>query len=34
MIGGVFWGQGIYYSPSKNQTHILMTDEYEQVIEK
>lgn len=34
MIGGVFWGQGIYYSPLKNQTHILWTNEYENSIEK
>lgn len=34
MLGGVFWGRGIYYSPSKNFTHILATDENEQSVER
>lgn len=34
MLGGIFWGRGIYYSPLRNQTHILSTDEHEQLVEK
>jgi len=33
-MGGVFWGLGVYYSPSKNITNILKTTENEQVIER
>ncbi len=34
MMGGVFWGKGVYYSPTKNLTHILSTDEQEQHVER
>lgn len=34
MIGGVFWANGLYYSPSKNSTTLLVTDEYEQHIQE
>jgi hypothetical protein len=33
MIGGVFWQRGLYYSPFKNMTTVLMTNEYEQQIQ-
>jgi hypothetical protein len=34
MLGGVFWGRGVYYSPARNQTHILFTDVQEQMVER
>lgn len=34
MLGGVFWGRGVYYSPARNLTHILSTDEHEQEVER
>ena len=34
LIGGVFFGVGIYYSPMKNTTSVMFSDEQEQVVDK
>jgi hypothetical protein len=30
LLGGSFWGRGVYYSSSKNATSVLVSDEAEQ----
>ena len=34
LMGGAFWGKGVYYSPNCNETFIFSTDEKEQRVEK